>query len=120
MVVNGDLRFISEEQKEGARAKMREIVAKSLAGTKATITFQDGIPAMTPVEGNYTLLKQLDQVSQDLGFGRVEALDPGDRGAGDVAFVSGIIRPPSMVSGLAAAETHTQKANGPRSIQCRC
>ena len=91
VVVNGDLRFISEEQKEAARAKMREIVAKSLPGTKATITFQDGIPAMTPVEGNYALLNQLDQVSQDLGFGKVEPLDPGDRGAGDVAYVSNII-----------------------------
>ncbi len=91
VVVNGDLRFISEEQKEAARAKMREIVAKSLPGTKAAISFQDGIPAMTPVEGNYTLLKQLDQVSQDLGYGKVEALDPGDRGAGDVAFVSNLI-----------------------------
>ena len=91
VVVNGDLRFISEEQKEAARAKMREIVAKSLPGTSAKIVFEDGIPAMTPVEGNYTLLKQLDQVSQDLGFGKVEALDPGDRGAGDVAFVSGLI-----------------------------
>ena len=91
VVVNGDLRFISEEQKEAARAKMREIVAKSLPGTKASITFQDGIPAMTPLEGNYALLKQLDQVSQDLGFGKVEALDPGDRGAGDIAYISGII-----------------------------
>jgi glutamate carboxypeptidase len=91
VVVNGDLRFISEEQKEAARAKMREIVAKNLPGTKASITFQDGIPAMTPVEGNYALLKQLDQVSQDLAFGKVEALDPGDRGAGDIAYVSNII-----------------------------
>ena len=70
---------------------MREIVAKSLAGAKATITFEDGIPAMTPVEGNYALLKQLDLISRDLGFGPVEALDPGDRGAGDIAFISGIV-----------------------------
>jgi glutamate carboxypeptidase len=91
VVVNGDLRFISEAQKESARAKMRDIVGKSLAGTKAKITFSDGLPAMTPNEGNYALLKQLDQVSQDLGFGKVEALDPGDRGAGDVAFVSNLI-----------------------------
>jgi glutamate carboxypeptidase len=91
VMVNGDLRFISEEQKEATRAKMREIVSKSLAGTTATIAFNDGIPAMTPVAGNYELLKQLDQVSKDLGFGAVEALDPGDRGAGDVAYISGII-----------------------------
>ncbi|MEQ1603600.1 MAG: M20/M25/M40 family metallo-hydrolase [Pyrinomonadaceae bacterium] len=91
LVVNGDLRFISEEQKEKARAKMREIVAKNLPGTTAKITFFDGLPAMTPVEGNYELLRKLDQVSRDLGFGKVDALDPGERGAGDIAFISGII-----------------------------
>ncbi len=91
VVVHGDLRFISEEQKESARTRMREIVSKSLPGSSAKITFDDGIPAMTPVDGNYALLKQLDQISHDIGFGTVEALDPGDRGAGDVAFVSGII-----------------------------
>ena len=91
VTAHGDLRFISEEQKEAARSKMRAIVAKSLAGTRAMITFEDGIPAMTPVEGNYQLLKQLDQASRDLGFGPVEALDPGDRGAGDIAYVSHII-----------------------------
>ena len=91
VVVHGDLRFISEEQKEAARKTMREIVAKNLPGSSAKITFEDGIPAMTPSEGNYALLKQLDQVSRDLGSGPVEALDPGDRGAGDVAYISGII-----------------------------
>jgi glutamate carboxypeptidase len=89
--VRGDLRFISEEQKESARARMREIVARSLPGTSAKITFRDGLPAMTPSEGNYALLRQLDQVSQDMGFGKVEALDPGERGAGDIAFVTHLI-----------------------------
>ena len=91
VTVHGDLRFISEEQKEAARSKMRAIVVKSLPGARAKITFEDGIPAMTPVEGNYNLLKELDQASRDLGFGPVEALDPGDRGAGDIAYVSHII-----------------------------
>ncbi len=75
VIVRGDLRFIREEQKEAARTKMREIVAKSLPGATATITFADGIPAMSPSAGNYNLLKQLDAVSQDLGFEK-------DRGAG--------------------------------------
>jgi glutamate carboxypeptidase len=91
VAVNGDLRFISEEQKESARVKMRDIVARNLPGAKSKITFSEGIPAMTPAQGNYDLLKQLDQVSRDLGFGPVEALDPGDRGAGDIAYISGII-----------------------------
>lgn len=91
VIVKGDLRFISEQQKEATRSKMREIVAKNLLRTSAKITFEDGIPAMTPVEANYTLLKQYDQVSQDLGFGKIEALDPGERGAGDIAFISHLI-----------------------------
>lgn len=91
VIVRGDLRFISEEQKETARAKMKEIVAKSLPGASAKITFTDGIPAMSPNEGNYKLLKTLDAVSQDLGFEKIEALDPGVRGAGDIAYVTHLI-----------------------------
>lgn len=91
VLVTGDLRFISEQQKEAARAKMLDIVAHSLPRTSARITFEDRYPAMTPNEGNYQLLKQLDQVSQDLGAGKMEALDPGERGAGDIAFVSHLI-----------------------------
>lgn len=91
VLVTGDLRFISEQQKEAARAKMRDIVAHSLPRTSARITFEDRYPAMTPNEGNYQLLKELDQVSQDLGAGKMEALDPGERGAGDIAFVSHLI-----------------------------
>ncbi len=91
VIVTGDLRFISEEQKESARARMREIVARHLPGTSAKITFQDEYPAMTPTEGNAALLKQLGQVSQDLGFGAIEALDPGERGAGDIGFISHLI-----------------------------
>lgn len=90
-VVRGDLRFISEEQKEAARAKMREIVSKSLPGASAKITFSDGIPAMSPTEGNYAILKQLDAVSQNLGFGKIEAQDPGERGAGDIAYVAHLL-----------------------------
>jgi len=84
----GDLRFISREQEARAREQMRAIVAQHLAGTSATITFEDGNPAMPPTAGNYKLLASLDSVSRALGQGPVEALDPGQRGAGDISFVS--------------------------------
>ena len=87
-VVSGDLRFISEEQKERTRAKMRGIVARSLPGTSAKIIFQDSYPAMPPTPGNEALLAQLNQVSLDLGHGPVKPYDPGARGAGDVSFVA--------------------------------
>jgi len=57
VVVNGDLRFISEEQKENTRAKMREIVAKNLPGTKAKITFEDGNSGHDSCAGKLRTLK---------------------------------------------------------------
>ena len=87
-LVNGGLRFISEEQKERARAKMRTIVDAHLPSTNATITFTDSYPAMFPTERNKEILAALSQVSQDLGFGEVNAYDPGRRGAADISFVA--------------------------------
>lgn len=88
VTVSGDLRFLTEEQKERARERMRGIVARSLPGTAAEITFSDEYPAMAPTPGNYRLLAVYDSVSQALGYGAVEALDPGRRGAGDISFVA--------------------------------
>lgn len=87
-IVKGDLRFISEEQKNKAREKMRAIVKESLPQTEAEITFTDGIPAMSPTQGNLNVLNLLSKVSQDLGQGEVKAYDPGLRGAGDISFVA--------------------------------
>ena len=87
-VVMGDLRFLSEKQKENARAAMRQIVSQNLSGTKATITFSDGIPSMPPTEGNNALVKVVSQVSTALGYGEVVAGDPGSRGAGDISYVA--------------------------------
>lgn len=86
--VQGGLRFISEEQKARARAKMREIVANNLPHTSAKVEFQDSYPAMKPTPENYELLEVLSQVSQDLGQPKVEGYDPGKRGAADVSFVA--------------------------------
>jgi glutamate carboxypeptidase len=86
--VYGGLRFISEEQKESTRNKMKEIVKNNLPKTSASIRFSDSYPAMKPTEGNMALLKILDQVSQNLGYGAVEAYDPGRRGAADISFIA--------------------------------
>ncbi|TLF45538.1 M20/M25/M40 family metallo-hydrolase [Maribacter aurantiacus] len=86
--VRGGLRFISEEQKERTREKMRAIVAKNLPKTSATISFSDMYPAMAPTEGNHALLQKLNQVSLDLNQGEVVAYDPGRRGAADTSFVA--------------------------------
>jgi glutamate carboxypeptidase len=88
VMVPGDLRFLSEEQKERTRTRMREIAARNLPGTSAELSFQDEYPAMSPTPGNYALLAVYDSVSRALGHGPVVAYDPGRRGAGDVSFVA--------------------------------
>ena len=88
-IARGDIRYISLEQERSARERMQAIVARHLPRTGATLTFDDGAyPPMTPTPGNEALLKVLDGASRDLGLGPVEALDPADRGAGDIGFVA--------------------------------
>ncbi|MEJ7692305.1 M20/M25/M40 family metallo-hydrolase, partial [Daejeonella sp.] len=86
--VAGDLRFMSEAQRDRAREKMRAIVSQVLNGTKSSISFSDGLPAMEPTEGNYSLVRFLDGVSKDLGIGPTKAGDPGSRGAGDISDIA--------------------------------
>lgn len=92
VVVEGGLRFLTEEQKEKARMRMRAIVEhNNLPQTSARITFTDGYPAMPPTEGNYEVLSVLDEVSRDLGHGPVAAWNPGQRGAADISFVAHLV-----------------------------
>jgi glutamate carboxypeptidase len=86
VTVEGDLRFLSREQLDRARERMRTVVA--------SIDFTDGMPSMAPTDGNLARLAALDQVSQDIGTGSIVAHDPSKRGAGDISFVA------SQVAGL--------------------
>jgi len=89
VVVNGGIRFISDEQLREAQAKMIAIVDQNLPKTSATIIFEDDYyPAMSPTEGNMEVLQVLNQVSIDLGHDLVEPWDPARRGAGDISFIA--------------------------------
>ena len=87
-VVIGDLRFLTEEQKQKARDTMRQIVSQHLPGANATISFTDGIPSMPPTAGNNALVKIVSDASMALGYGEVNAGNPGSRGAGDISYVA--------------------------------
>jgi glutamate carboxypeptidase len=87
-VVTGDIRYLSDEQRERTKKKMMAIVSAHLPHTHAKIVFDDGYPAMPPTEGNLTLLNAYSQVSVDMGLGPVKPYDPGKRGAGDISFVA--------------------------------
>ena len=100
VVVTGDLRFLTEAQKQAAREKMKEIVNRHLNGTSAEIRFQDGIPAMEPTEGNSRILKTIDEISRSMGIGNTQAGDPGARGAGDISYIAKYV---DCIDGLGAS-----------------
>ena len=88
-VARGDLRALSEDQIARTQAKMRAIVAQSLPGAKAEISFdEDSYPPMPPTEGNRALLAALNVVNRDMGLPPMAELDPAKRGAGDISFVA--------------------------------
>ncbi|WP_425566744.1 M20/M25/M40 family metallo-hydrolase [Sphingomonas swuensis] len=88
-VARGDLRALSQEQIDRAKARMQVLVAKPLAGVvSATLTFEDGYPPMAPTAGNRALLDRLNGINRDLGLPAMAALDPLKRGAGDISFVA--------------------------------
>ncbi len=87
-VVNGDLRFLRESQKDSLRTRMRDIVAAHLPGTGGEISFRDSYPAMPPTAQGAALLARFDAASRALGYGPVEGDPPESRGAGDVSFVA--------------------------------
>ena len=104
--VAGDLRFISEVQRDRAREKMKAIVSQNLNGTSASISFTDGLPAMEPTDGNYNLVKYLDKISQDMGIGTTKAGDPGARGAGDISDIAKFV---DSLDGMGASGSGAHK-----------
>jgi glutamate carboxypeptidase len=97
--VRGDLRYLTPEQGERVRGRMREIVAKSLPHTQASITFTESYPPQAPTEAGARLLEAYSKASEDAGLGPIRAMDPARRGAGDVQFVAPYI---PAVDGLGA------------------
>ncbi|MEI8111452.1 MAG: M20/M25/M40 family metallo-hydrolase [Chitinophagia bacterium] len=100
VTVTGDLRFLTEKQKNAAREKMKAITLQNLQGTAASISFRDGIPAMEPTEGNDAIRKIISDVTVTMGIGPTVAGDPGARGAGDISYVAQYL---SGVDGLGAS-----------------
>lgn len=90
-IADGDLRFISEAQKEKTRRVMRKIVERHLPQTGAEIEFIDSYPAMSPSPANDALLAFYSRVSEDLGYGAVAGNDPGARGAADISFAAPLV-----------------------------
>jgi glutamate carboxypeptidase len=106
-VATGDLRTLTLEQREQTKERMRKIVAAHLPHASATIEFNDGYPPMTPAPGHRRLLSLYDQVSRDLGFGPVVAVNPRKAGAADIAFASDHVDMAIDALGLLGGRGHT-------------
>jgi glutamate carboxypeptidase len=88
VTVKGDLRYLDYGQRDRAQARMREIVAQSLPGASATISFRDSYPPMAVTPGNLKVLEVYSQVSDEAGLGKISAVPAALRGAGDIQFVA--------------------------------
>jgi glutamate carboxypeptidase len=104
---SGDLRTISPEQLADAQSAMQAIVSDSLAHTSATIEFGEGYPPMAASDGNLELLRLFDEVSRDLDFGPVAAVDPRNAGAADISFTAEHVAMAIDGVGLMGAGGHT-------------
>jgi glutamate carboxypeptidase len=67
---------------------------------------------LAPSKGNFELLDKYSQVSMDLGFGPVEAVNPRNAGAADVSFTSGYVDMAIDGMGLSGADDHTINETG--------
>ena len=113
VIVSGDIRAVSLEQLAMAKEKMQAIVRENYPGTSAELIFQEGgYPPLPPSKGNHQLLSYYNEVSNDLGFGSVEAVNPRKAGAADVSFTSGYVDMAIDGMGLSGADDHTIHETG--------
>ncbi len=108
-IASGDLRALSREQFDKAKAVMTEVVAASLPHTSSTIRFDEGYPPMAPTPGNARLLAMYDQASRDLNLGAVTAVSPDRAGAADVSFAAEYVKTAIDGVGLMGHSDHTVK-----------
>lgn len=106
-VARGDLRTISQDQTDRAVSAMQAIVAESLPGTSAKITFEFRYPPMSPTDGNLALLDRLNVINADMGLPEMAVFPPAKRGAGDINFVA------HLVDGLAGMGPAGKGAHAP-------
>lgn len=105
--VSGDLRTISPLQLEEARNEMLAIVADNLPHTAASIEFGEGYPPMAASDRNGRLLRLLNDVSRDLGFGDLQAVNPRNAGAADISFTAEYVDAAIDGVGLMGSGGHT-------------
>ena len=112
-LVRGDLRAVSLGQLDRAKEIMKEIVSENYPQTNAKLSFDEGgYPPLSQTEGSEKLLEFYSNISQDLGYGKVYAVNPRNAGAADISFTSGHVEMAVDGLGLSGADNHTVNETG--------
>ncbi|MBT8294986.1 MAG: M20/M25/M40 family metallo-hydrolase [Gramella sp.] len=112
-LVKGDIRAVSLEQLEKARQKMTQIVSENYPQAQAKLTFDaGGYPPLGLTDGNNRLLNYYDEISRDLGYGKVHPVNPRNAGAADISFTAGHVDMAVDGLGLSGADDHTVNETG--------
>jgi len=112
-ISKGDIRAVSLEQLERAKQTMKKIVSENYPKTQAKLSFdKGGYPPLARTEGNSRLLEIYDEISQELGFGKVYAVNPRNAGAADISFTAGHVEMAVDGLGLSGADDHTVNETG--------
>ncbi|MEP4888835.1 MAG: M20/M25/M40 family metallo-hydrolase [Aliiglaciecola sp.] len=88
LLVKGGIRALTQNELTTAKTTMHNIVKQNLLHTSATLTIGEGYPPMAPTEQNYQLLQWYSDISDSLGYGKVEAVNPRNAGAADISFAA--------------------------------
>jgi glutamate carboxypeptidase len=107
-LVKGGIRAVSPEQLERAKALMQTIVSQNLPQTSAVLEFQPGYPPMAQTSANLQLLVLYSQVSEDLGYGKITAVNPRNAGAADISFAASHVDMSLDGLGLMGSGGHTK------------
>ena len=106
--VSGGIRALSPEELASAKEVMQKIVTENLAHTSAKLGFGEGYPPMAPSAGNRKLLAEYSAVSESLGYGPIEAVNPRNAGAADISFTAEYIEMGLDGLGLMGTGGHTK------------
>lgn len=109
VLVHGDLRFKTEEQRQSAETRLKEIVSRPLPQTSSEITIKAIMPVMAERDSNQKLLEAYNRVSRDLDGPALESAPSADRGGADVSYVNPYVS--ASLDGLGAWGTGAHSEN---------
>ncbi|MFT4938428.1 MAG: glutamate carboxypeptidase [Paraglaciecola sp.] len=107
-LVKGGIRAVSPQQLERAKAMMQTIVSQNLRHTSAVLEFQPGYPPMAQTPENGDLLALYSNVSKELGYGEISAVNPRNAGAADISFAASHVDMSLDGLGLMGSGGHTK------------